>query len=763
LRLRPCGPGAVVVLCYAEGKMRGARRVVLLAITVILASVGASYYMQRAKQAREAPPPPVELPPNTDAASTNWVHTEYRAGEPKVEIRAARMRQVRKPSQFELEGVELRIFNAAARQYDRVRCARARFDLDNAMLYSEGEVEITLAVPEQGPPGERLMVIRSSGVRFDTTTGEATTDQPASFTFDRAEGRCVGATYHPGWRDLRMRSDVLLRWHPNERGGQTMQVEAGRLVYKEDQSRVYLSPWSRFTRGPLTLEAGDSVITLEDGALRAVDADDARGHTTYRKQRIDYAAGHLVLHFTAAGALERIVGERDAKAVATSPSGVTTVTGDRLFLNFKPAGADSVLDNALTMGEGTLRSQPRPRPDGLAPPTRILRSEVIKAVMRAGGEEIERIEVEAPGTAEFLPGDSDQKRRQLQGQRMSFQYGPRNQLLSVRAIQAVTRTESSPAAGRKPLPPTLTWSDDLLARFDPATGEMTRLEQWGNFRYQQGSRRATSEKAMMDAARNLIVLEGKARLADDTGSTAADQIILNQAEEIFTATGHVASSRLPESGGSAGGMISQEQSLDATAERMTATADGSYVVYEGKAVVWQGANRLCADRVEIDREHRTLVAKGHVSSQFLDQGSDDGKGGRYTEVQADRMTYIDEHRVAHYTGGVHLKRVGLEMTSSEMRVFFKSDGKAGPNLDHTLADGAVKIVLTSSGRTRTAFAGHAEYYAAEEKVILRGGRPRIIDSLRGTTQGNELTYYAANDRLLVDGAESRPAVSRLRR
>jgi len=124
----------------------------------------------------------------------------------------------------------------------------------------------------------------------------------------------------------------------------------------------------------------------------------------------------------------------------------------------------------------------------------------------------------------------------------------------------------------------------------------------------------------MDAARNLIVLEGKARLADDTGSTAADQIILNQAEEIFTATGHVASSRLPESGGSAGGMISQEQPLDATAERMTATADGSYVVYEGKAVVWQGANRLCADRVEIDREHRTLVAKGHVSSQFLDQG-----------------------------------------------------------------------------------------------------------------------------------------------
>ena len=40
-------------------------------------------------------------------------------------------------------------------------------------------------------------------------------------------------------------------------------------------------------------------------------------------------------------------------------------------------------------------------------------------------------------------------------------------------------------------------------------------------------------------------------------------------------------------------------------------------------MLWQGANRLEADTVEIDRDNNNLKAHGHVVSQLLDKKKDD--------------------------------------------------------------------------------------------------------------------------------------------
>ena len=45
-------------------------------------------------------------------------------------------------------------------------------------------------------------------------------------------------------------------------------------------------------------------------------------------------------------------------------------------------------------------------------------------------------------------------------------------------------------------------------------------------------------------------------------------------------------------------------------------------------------------------------------------------------------------------------------------------------LDKAFADGAVKIVSTAEKRTRTGTCEHAEYYTAEQKVIMNGGDTR---------------------------------------
>ena len=61
--------------------------------------------------------------------------------------------------------------------------------------------------------------------------------------------------------------------------------------------------------------------------------------------------------------------------------------------------------------------------------------------------------------------------------------------------------------------------------------------------------------------------------------------------------------------------------------------------------------------------------------------------------------------------------------------------------------------------TRTGTAEHSEYYTGDQKVVLRGGRPKLVRHVNGngrTAQGAELTYFANDDRLLVNGAPDQP-------
>jgi len=754
--------------------MRGLRWLLLLAISIVLVAIGSSYYVKKVRQAREAPPPPPELPANTTATSDTWVHTVYDGDQPVVEILAKKMRQIREPSEFELEDVELRIFQAdQAGGYDRVRSALATFDIGNGDLYSEGEVEIVLDVPEDGSiPQELLLVIRSSGVHFDTKTGKATTDKPTSFEFAKGSGQSIGATYEPAWSEIRMHSAAKLLWH-GAAGRDPMHVEAGEMVYKWDLNKVDLISWSKFRRGPLTLEAGDSIVFLEDEAISRVEARNAVGGTVQGDRQIDYRADRLEMLFMDTGATEKILGSGHAQLLSVNSSGETEVRGDSITLEFLPDGGESVLDHAVALGNGRLELRSQAVAGGAPPPTRVLTSETIKAQLRPGGESLRSIETLAPAVVEFLPNAPGERRRQLDGERVSMDFNERNQLEIFRASTVKTRADPLPGADVQAGSPLLTWSDELVAELEPVSGEMKQLRQWGNFRYQEGEQEASATSGTFDLANNVILLAGRARVSNGAGSTAAQEIIIDQTRGLFTANGNVSSAQVLEPERSGGGMLAAGEPVHATAESMSSKSGGSFITYSGEAVLWQGASRLRANKVDIDRAAGTLAAAGRVVSRFREQRMQPAASGapqveEETVVRSEELFYRGGERVAHYRGNVHLSKPGLEVDSRELRAFFLeseagSPNGGGTNLDYALADGDVKIVQRSVERIRTGFADHAAYHLDEEKIVLSGGQPRMVDSLRGTTQGAQLTYFARDDRLLVDGAGTRPAVSKIRK
>ena len=151
--------------------------------------------------ARSAPPRPAALPERVSAKASHWTWTQQIGSLTKVEIVAKDMRQIAEPSRFELLGVELRVFDKNDQtKFDKITSAKADFDLNDQVLFSEGAVEIILGMKvdaqgkEQG--SDKLLSIKSSGVRFESKTAKVMTDRPAQFTFDRSEGQSTGAEYN---------------------------------------------------------------------------------------------------------------------------------------------------------------------------------------------------------------------------------------------------------------------------------------------------------------------------------------------------------------------------------------------------------------------------------------------------------------------------------------------------------------------------------------------------------------------------------------
>ena len=747
--------------------MRRTRHLFLLALLIAAAAVAVAWRAQRSTQAIRQPLLPKSLPHHVQTAGKDWIYYKDKDGLPVVEIRAREMERSESPKPaIRLKHVQLKLFHKDGKQYDLVRSASAEFDESGGGLYSDGDVEITLAVPagtpESTPPPARLLSIRTSGVHFDASSGGAATERPVQFQFDRGHGAAIGATYDPRERQLHLANEVSLTWTGGDPDpSRAMHIQSGQLIYREGESRVYLEPWTRFSRLNLRMEGAKSTFHLDQGTIRLIEAENAKGSDTQPNRDIEFAAARMNLHFNAESTVEKIVGEQNASLSVRSSSAATRIQTNRIDLDFAVEDKQSLLQKASAHGASSLENKPTPRQGQPPPPTRLLRSEVLIAQLRPGGQELELVETLSPGTLDFLPNEPTAPKRRLEAERMTMTYAARNVLVSFRAVNARTVTEKPKAKS-----PAITSSQDLLAHFDPATGELQKLEQWTNFQYEEGPQKASAHHATLEQPTGRILLEGVARAWDPSGSVSALNIPLDQSAGLTLAEGHVQSTRQPEKKQQSA-MLTGDEPLHARAEKMTSTGNNRDILYEGAAVLWQGGNRLEAASIRIRRDEQTLEAKGNVVNQLID-AAPPGKASGVTIVRSESLFYTEKDKLADYKGNVRLIANGMDVRSRTLKAFLRNEPKPGESrLERAFADGSVVIfdqrLLQGKLRTRRGSAEHAEFYAAEGRVVLRGGNPQLADSLRGVTRGRQLTWFSANDSLQVDGAETQPAASRILR
>jgi lipopolysaccharide export system protein LptA len=392
--------------------------------------------------------------------------------------------------------------------------------------------------------------------------------------------------------------------------------------------------------------------------------------------------------------------------------------------------------------------------------------------MKPRGRDVQEIRTPTQAQLEFKPNRAEQTHRILDASRLRILYGAGSYIDTFLAWNVATHTDKPTAVKPgAPAQPALTWSDQMTAKFAPNTNQIATIDQRGNFRYKEGERTASANKAFLEQSLNRITLTEKATVADDSGLARADRIVMNQVNGDMDATGHVLSTHAPDKNEKPGtSMLDTSQPMQASAEEMHTREDNILVAYRGRAVMWQGANRISADRIDVDRDGQSLHAVGDVVSELVDNKSDAGApltDPVFTVVRAPELTYRDDTREAVYTGGVTLVRGKMTVTSKQMRAFLtpKTAGNGGDSsLDHAIADGEVTVTEVLAGnRKRSGAAEHGEYYTKEDKVVLNGGDPQIVDSIKGMTRGRQLTYFTDEDHLIVEGLSKKVAFTRMKK
>jgi lipopolysaccharide export system protein LptA len=764
------------------------RWLLLVVIAAVLCGVVLTYLTKKKAIQAQVLPTPQPLPPEIAATSEQvvWTQKDQNTGCLTVKILADTMSEQKDSGRDDLVGAKLYIYHKCENKYDIVESAAASYYPSEKRLFSEGEVRISLGERADSETPASLAEITTSGVTFDTETGHADSDRPTKYVFKNGEGESTGATYDPPTRELFMKHDVKIDWKAATPESKELHIEAPSLYYHEASQQIEMLPNGRLTRDGAIFEGDTPVIHMQDDGkghrtIKEVDASKAHGTEVQPNRKLDYSADKVWVDYNQKGKVQKIAGEGNSRVVSTAEYSETTATANRVDLFFAPGAKDSVLTSAVCNQHAVVTSKPIAATGHEPSETHIMRSESIEMKMRPGGKEIESVVSHVPGTLEFLPNLPVQHHRVLEGREMSIAYAAQNRIDSFKASDVKTSTDPNEEERSRNRARSVTASRDMVAHFDPQTSRLVSMEQTGNFTYQEGDRKAHAAKASLDGKQNIITLDTSTAVSDSTGSTAADHIRMDQTTGDFTAEGNVNSIRLPDKDQNKNSqMLSSDAPLHAQARRMeytNARQEGGkksqgHTRYQGNAALWQGANRIEADVIDIDKDKHTLTAHGNVVSNLWEQPKDDDKKKSaspvLTKVRAPDLVYTDTNRLALYSGGVKLDRTGMQLQSRELRAWMADSG-SDSSLDHAFADGAVDILGSSNGRTYHSNSEHAEYYTKvpcppeivpgigpciEPKLLLNGGRPKLVRTIKGsptTMEGGELTYWANDDRLLMKG------------
>jgi lipopolysaccharide export system protein LptA len=126
-------------------------------------------------------------------------------------------------------------------------------------------------------------------------------------------------------------------------------------------------------------------------------------------------------------------------------------------------------------------------------------------------------------------------------------------------------------------------------------------------------------------------------------------------------------------------------------------------------------------------------------------------------VRGGLLTYWEMESRGRIEQDARVDSEQVSIQANQIDLYFSDSDTAGgtKQLSRSVASGNVTV----RQEDRRGTSDKAEYTASEGKFVLSGGEPTLYSSTGDTTTGRQLTFYFADDRIVVDSADGSKTVT----
>ena len=750
------------------------RRWFALGAILMIATVAGMYFYARYRVRNTAHDIPAKIGLDIQQTAEGFSISKSMEGRTLFTVSASKAVQFKGGGRAALHNVKIVIYGKDSGRFDQITGDDFEYDPATGNVSAKGTVLIDLeANPEglkhsdQSPPQQTRdpIHLETNGLVFNKNTGDASASGKVVFQTPQASGSAVGIQYVAKTGTMNLLSAVaLVVTRP-----QPVRLNADQGLISKEPRQVVLTD-VRLTRERQQLQSDHATFFLRDDntvdrilAEGNVESEvhghsDAHAHSdraelfltgtrnqltqavlsgnvqlaSQGEQPAEASAGRMTLHFTGQQQLETVHAEDRVRLSQKKSSSV----GGALVASSSPGGSGAQ-DIEMTA----------PAMDFIV----------------KGGRLLERAETSGPPQIVITQPGANQK-TVVTAAKFTARFTEKNRLATLHG-----EPDAKIVSGKIAIVPgqseRISTSQMLDVVFRPEGG-VASIAQSGGIAYVDGPQRAWAQRGEYTVADQMLVLSGSPRVVDNGMTTTAQTIRMNLAIGDAMAEGNVKSTYSNLKAQPDGGMLAASDPIHVSSRSMTAHRSPAIAVYTGDARLWQNANVVEAPTLQFDRDKRSLLAQGSAAQSVSTALVQVDKNGKVTPVNitSAKLIYADAERKIVLDGGVTAKGSDATLTGQQMTVFLMPRSQLGTapgpgmpgQVERIVAEG--KVVITQP--TRHAAGERLVYTAAEDKFVLTGGPPSIFDAERGKITGDSLTFYRHDDRVLVEGKQTSPTVTR---
>jgi lipopolysaccharide export system protein LptA len=770
------------------------------AVALVLACLTAGVYIKRGWQRlieqKKAPPP---APVNVEKQSSGLTFSKMDGPRKIFTVEASKSTEFKDKDANLLENVKVTIFGENGERHDVIHTKSCQYGKENEGITCSGDVQIDLESAadadrraEDPTAPVQIVHVETRGVNFDRNSGAAKTEQHVSFTFPNGRGEAVGAEYNSEEGTLRLLQDVRLKLKPpapktaratlaNSSSAKEVQVTGTSLDFGRDARTIHIlgpaqaeSGAARLIAGELTLELDQAfrsrrLLALPGSMRKPPELTSQRGSET-----VLINADQLIALFAPEGWVTRVDGTGSVRGTRQSDAEEGEFHADAASLDLWPRVNQA---KELNLNGGVFMKA-RVRRNGAA---RILQTGALRMEFSEGNQDQSgqptHAETLTAGNMEWTDAPTQANvppaHTELQADKLELAFGEEGK---PRELEATGHVRMERAISGKPVQTATarTGVAQLLA-----AGGWSQLALNEDVELKEAERSAQADHAVFTHVDQAATLTGHAIARDATTETHAARILFTGTSGDIRAEGGVRSTDFAPNGGA---MQLAQVPANITSDTMQGNSKTGRAVYTGHARLWQGDSVLEADSIELLRQAKILNASGKVRAVFPQTPAAPRSASAQTaasstlipepvsspapakkpvlwHVSSATLTYNDATNSAHLEKNVVVQSPDERMRAPEMDLYFTRGTSIAANTSSVPPSnsGAQQIsravgtggVIVDQG-TRRATAERGEYTASDGKFVMSGGNPTLYDASEGTTTGRQLTFFLADDTIIVD-------------